>query len=51
VGEHNFCENPTVTQFFEEIIRKVNAEDFDYVLTGFLLCYKHAFVHILEVRH
>lgn len=50
VGKHSFGEDPTVKQFFEGVIRKVNAQDFDEVLTGFLLCYQHLFVHIVEVR-
>jgi hypothetical protein len=39
-----------VKEFFEGIVRKVNAEDFDEVLMGFLLCYQHIFDHIVEVR-
>jgi hypothetical protein len=50
VGKHRFGDNPTVKEFFEGIIRKENAEDFDEVLTGFLLCYRHIFIHIVEVR-
>jgi hypothetical protein len=37
VGKHSFGDNPTVKEFFGGIIRKVNAEDFDEFLTGFLL--------------
>jgi hypothetical protein len=50
VGKHSFGDNPTVKEFFEGIIRTVNAEDFDEVLAGFLLCYEHILVHIVEVR-
>jgi ABC-type sulfate transport system substrate-binding protein len=48
--KHSFGDNPTVKEFFERIMRKVNAEDFDEVLTGFLLCYRHIFVHIVKFR-
>jgi hypothetical protein len=49
VGEHSFSENPTVKQFFEGIIRKVNSQDPDEILTGFMLYYDRLFVHIVEV--
>jgi hypothetical protein len=50
VGEHSFSENPTVKQFFEGIIMKVNSQDPDEILTGFMLYYYRLFVHIVEVR-
>lgn len=49
VGEHSFRDDPTVQQLYGEIIRDVNSEDPDEILTGFLLCYDGFFVHILEV--
>ncbi|XP_023713042.1 testis-expressed protein 47 [Cryptotermes secundus] len=48
VGEHSFRDDPTVKQLYEEIIRDMNSEDPDEILTGFLLCYDEFFVHILE---
>ena len=42
--EDNFGDNPTVKELFKGIIRKINAEDFGEVLTGFLICYQHIFV-------
>jgi len=47
VGTHNFCDNLTVKEFFKGIIRKVKAEEFGEVLTGFLPCYQHIFIFIL----
>ncbi|PSN40595.1 hypothetical protein C0J52_10364, partial [Blattella germanica] len=48
IGQHSFGQNPTVQQFFEDIIKSVNIQDPDESLTGFLLHYEHLFIHIVE---